>query len=146
MDNITRIAKLAENKYQSLFGVHKSTFDAMLAILNRAYEEMRKKGGRKRKLSVLDMLVITLQYYREYRTMEHIGFDYGTCKQRVCEAIVWVENTLITSGAFALPDKRWAENADATLTIAVIDATEQETERPKKTRGLLFRKTTLSHN
>jgi len=38
--------------------------------------------------------------------MENIGFEYGVHKQRVCEAISWVEQTLITDGAFALPSKR----------------------------------------
>jgi hypothetical protein len=69
MDNKTRIEMLAEEKYLVLFGVRKATFDEMLAILERAYEEMRKKGGRKRRLSVLDMLIITLGYYHDYRTM-----------------------------------------------------------------------------
>ena len=76
MDNIIRISKLKDNEYQQLFGVKKPTFEAMLAILNEAYEKLHKQGGRPPKLSVLDRLVITLGYYREYRTMAHIGFDY----------------------------------------------------------------------
>jgi hypothetical protein len=43
MDNKMRIDDLPEAKYQVLFGVRKATFDAMLAILARAYEKMRKK-------------------------------------------------------------------------------------------------------
>ena len=77
MDNQKRISELSEAKYQVLFGVHKPTFDAMYAILESAYKEMRKRGGYARKLSVLDMLVITLGYYHDYRTMENIAFDYG---------------------------------------------------------------------
>ena len=73
-----------------LFGVRKATFDAMLVILENAYKEMRKKGGRKRKLSVLDMLIVMLGYYHDYRAMENITFDYGVHKQRICEAIAWV--------------------------------------------------------
>ena len=60
MDNTRRIGGLPEEKYQVLFGVHKQTFEAMLTLLESAYKELRKKGGRTRKLSVLDMLVITL--------------------------------------------------------------------------------------
>jgi len=97
MDNEKRIANLAEEKYQVLFGVRKPTFDKMLAILESAYKEMRKKGGRKRKLSVLDMLIIMLGYYHDYRTMENLGFDYDVHKQRISEAIEWVEQTLIKS-------------------------------------------------
>ena len=123
---------MPEAKYQVLFGVHKATFDAMLSILIRAYEEMRKKGGRARKLSVLDMLVITLGYYHDYRTMENIAFDYGVHKQRVCEAVAWVEQVLIKDGTFALPSKRKLIESESGIGIIIVDATECETERPKK--------------
>ena len=39
-------------------------------MLEIAYKEMRKRGGRARKLSVLDMLIITLGYYHD---LEHNG-------------------------------------------------------------------------
>ena len=132
MDNQKRIAELKEEKYQVLFGVRKPTFDAMLGILENAYKEMRKRGGYARKLSVLDMLVITLGYYRDYRTMENIAFDYGVHKQRICEAIAWVEQVLIKDGMFSLPSKRELIKDDTEITVAIVDVTEQETERPKK--------------
>jgi len=137
MDNIKRIWELPEHKYQILFGVRKPTFDAMLAILSGAYEEMRKRGGPKRKLSVLDMLIVFFAYYRDYRTMENIGFEYSVHKQRICEAIAWVEQTLIKDGTFALPSKRELLKENTKLVIAIVDATEQETERPQKNRGNL---------
>ena len=132
MDNQKRIAELKEEKYQVLFGVPKLTFDAMLAILENAYREMRKRGGYARKLSVLDMLIIMLGYYHDYRTMENIAFDYGVHKQRICEAIAWVEQVLIKDGTFSLPSKRELIKDDTEMTIAIVDVTEQETERPKK--------------
>jgi len=135
MDNQERIADLAESKYQVLFGVHKATFDAMFTILDCAYGEMRKRGGRKRKLSVLDMLVITLGYYHDYRTMENIAFDYGVHKQRICEAVSWVEQALIKDGMFALPSKRRLTETDSGIGVIIVDATECETERPKKNSG-----------
>lgn len=132
MDNKKRIENLKEEKYLVLFGVRKPTFDAMLAILESAYKEMRKKGGRRRKLSVLDMLIIMLGYYHDYRTMENIAFDYDVHKQRVCEAITWVEQTLIKDGAFSLPSKRELLKDDTEIVVAIVDVTECETERPKK--------------
>ena len=95
-----------EEKYQVQFGVQKATFEAMLAILERAYEEICKRGGRKRKLSVLDMLIIMFAYYRDYRTMENIWFEYGVHKQRISEALNWVEQTLLKDGTFSLLSKR----------------------------------------
>jgi hypothetical protein len=135
MDNNTRMAELAEDKYVELFGVSKTTFVKMLSILNCAYDEMRKRGGFKRKLSVLDMLVIFFDYYHDYRTMQRIGFDYDVHKQRISEAVKWVEQTLIKDGTFALPSKRELVKKDTDVTIVIIDATEQETERPKKNSG-----------
>lgn len=134
MNNKTRIANLPESKYHIVFGVHKPTFDAILAILESAYEEMRKKGGRKRKLSVLDMVIVWFAYYHDYRTMENIAFDYLCHKQRICEAVAWVEQTLIRDGTFALPSKRELVKDGTDIIIAIVDATECETERPQKNK------------
>ena len=132
MDNMTRISKLKDNEYQQLFGVKKPTFEAMLSILEEAYEQLHKQGGRPPKLSVLDRLVITLGYYREYRTMAHIGFDYGISKSCISDAVKWVEDTLLKNGAFSLPSKRELLKSDTDIEIVIVDATEQETERPQK--------------
>ena len=135
MDNKHRIEKLKEADYQELFGVRKPTFEGMLAILERAFEELHEQGGRPPRLSVLDKLVVTLGYYHDYRTMKNIAFDYDVSKSRISDAVKWVENTLIADGAFSLPSKRELAKADTQVIIAVVDATEQETERPKKNSG-----------
>ena len=134
MNNEERIEKLAEEKYQEVFGVKKRTFDRMLKILEENFQEKHKKGGRPPKLSVLDKLVIMLQYYREYRAMQNIAFDYGVQKSTICDAIAWVEETLIKSGQFRLPSKRELLNQDSSLEVVIVDATECEIERPKKNR------------
>jgi len=134
MDNKTRIKKLKDSEYQQIFGVRKPTFEAMLAILEEAYEQLHKQGGRPPKLSVLDRLVVTLGYYREYRTMAHIAFDYDISKSCISEAIKWVEETLLKNGTFSLPSKRELLNSDAEIEVVIIDVTEQETERPQKNR------------
>ena len=134
MDNKTRIADLPEEKYQVLFGVHKATFETMLAILEAANKELRKQGGRPSRLSVLDKLVVMLGYYHDYRTMENIAFDYSVSKSRICDAIAWVEQILIKDGTFSLPSKRKLIDTETEIGIVIVDATECETERPKKNR------------
>ena len=134
MDNKKRIEELKEEKYQVIFGIAKSTFEAMLAIVESAYKEMRKKGGKERKLRVLDMLIITLGYYHDYRTMENIAFDYGVQQQRISEAVAFVESALIKDGTFSLPSKRELVETTSNIVIAIVDVKEQETERPKKNR------------
>ena len=146
MDNKSRIEKLPETSYQELFGIHKPTFERMLEILERAYAEEHKQGGRPPRLSVLDKLVVMLGYYHDYRTMNNIAFDYDVSKSRISDAVKWVENTLIKDGTFALPSKRELIKTDTDIVIAIVDVTECETERPKKTERILFRQAKISHD
>ena len=133
MNNKKRMKKLKAEDYQRLFGVKKETFDKMMEVLEKAYIEKHKKGGKPPKLTILDKLIITLQYYREYRTMEHIAFDYGVYKSTVCDAIHWVEEVLVKEEAFHLPSKnRIAE--DKSIKNVAVDVTEVEIERPKKNK------------
>ena len=131
IDNIERIKKLKKENYQKIFGIKKDTFDKMLKLLNEAYRTEHLKGGHPPKLSVLDRLVIMLSYYREYRTMENIAFDYGVAKSTICESIKWAEGILIKSEAFSLPKKRGLVN-DVDIEAVLVDTTECEIERPKK--------------
>ena len=144
MDNKDRLNQLKEKEYQELFGVKKATFEKMLEILNIQYKQDHKKGGKPLKLSILDKLVITLCYYREYRTMQHIAFDYNVSKSTICESIKWVEQTLIKSGVFSLPSKRKLYS-DVSIEVILVDATEVEIERPKKTKAILVRQKEKTH-
>ena len=134
MNNEERIKKLKEDEYQELFGIKKPTFDKMLEILQTKHVELHKKGGRKPKLSVLDKLIIMLTYYRDYRTMNNIAFDYGVVKSTICDTVKWVENVLVKDGSFSLPKKRTLQQEDLDVEVVLIDATECEIERPKKNK------------
>ena len=129
-------------EFKELFGVKKEVFRRMLEILTAAYEIRRKKGGRRPKLSVGDQLFLALQYWREYRTMAHLAFDFGIAKSTVSDTIMLVENVLIEDKTFHLPGKKAllsSKNAGRTL---VVDVTESPIERPKKTkkRGIRAKK------
>ena len=143
MDNKKRMAEMTKEKYKVIFGVTKETFEKMLEILESANKEMHKQGGRASRLSVLDKLVVMLGYYHDYRTMENIAFDYDVSKSRICDAISWVEETLIKDGTFALPSKQEVLKSNNKISVAIIDVTECEIERPKKT--ILFWKEKKAH-
>ena len=139
INNEERIAKTPVGKYKEIFGVEKWIFDRMLKILEVAYalrkkDEKPEDGGRKPKLTPLDCLIITLMYWREYRTFRHIAYDYDVSKSTIGRAILWVEDTLIASGVFNLKSKRELRENISKIKVAVIDVTEQEIERPKKGR------------
>ena len=142
INNEERIESLKESQYQGLLGVDKTTFEKMYEILLEAYKELHKRGGKTPTLTVLDKLVITLGYWKEYRGYRNIAFDYGVGKTAIGDSVIWVEDTLVQSGAFSLPSKREMQRKDNAVCVAVVDVTEQEIERPKKVRknGTLARK------
>ncbi len=131
------------SKYKEIFGIEKHVFDRLLRLLEAADAFQRKSNaGRKCGLSILDKLVITLQYWREYRTYRHIAFDYGVGKSTIGEAVIWVENTIIESGLCNLRSARELRENTSKIKIAIVDVTEQEIERPKrgKKNGIPARK------
>ncbi|WP_415745374.1 helix-turn-helix domain-containing protein, partial [Streptococcus pseudopneumoniae] len=65
--------QLNDAQFNRLVGVQRTTFEEMLAVLKIKHA----KGGRKPKLSLEDLLMVTLQYVREYRTYEQIAADFG---------------------------------------------------------------------
>ena len=88
--------------------------------------------GRPATLSRADQLLLTLMYWREYRTEFHIGLTYGVSEATVCRTIKKVETALIQSKQFHLPGKKALQPSDTVIEIVLVDATEQPIERPKK--------------
>jgi len=134
IDNTERISTLKEEEYKSILGVEQKTFVKMLEILEAAYRKLHKKGGKRPTLTVLDKLVITLGYWREYRTYRNIAFDYGVTKTAIGDSVLWVEHTIIADGTFSLPSKRALQRGDDIVCVGIVDVTEQEIERPKKNK------------
>ena len=121
-----------EAVFKRLYGVKPNTFDKMKGMLQKEYNKLHKAGGSPPKLTVQDKLIVTLKYYREYRTMESIGADYGVSKSTICESIQWVENVLAKEKAFRLPDKKVLKKASAIIEYTVVDVTESPIQRLKK--------------
>jgi DNA-directed RNA polymerase specialized sigma subunit len=82
---------LSDEDFRRSTGVQRSTFDTML----KTVKEILRDFGRPPKLSRTDQLLLTLMYWREYRTEFHIGLAYGISESTVCRTIKKIENTLI---------------------------------------------------
>jgi len=144
INNKERIKALPKKHYKQIFGVSHGTFIKMYKVLRREYRKKHARGGKPPTLSVLDKLIIALQYWREYRTYRHIAFDYGVGKTAIGDSVLWVEDTLIKSGLFALPSKRVMQK-ESDIEIVLLDVTEQPIERPKRGRknGIQARKSNI---
>ncbi len=131
-----KVLKLNEEEFKRLTGVKKQTFYEMVKIVEKAHKIKKAKGGRKNKLCIEDMILMTLEYYREYRTYFHISIDYGISESNVWQTIKWVESVLIESGIFALPGKKELLKNEFEYEIIMIDATETPIQRPKKNKEI----------
>lgn len=126
---------LSEEQFRRVAGVKRYTFNKMVEILTEAQIKKKAKGGRPNKLSIENMLLMTLEYLREYRTYIHIAASYGLSESNTFETIRWIENTLIQSKEFTLPGKKALLKNDMEYEVILIDATESPIERPKKIKN-----------
>ncbi len=123
------VKNLSPAVFKRLTGVKPKVFSQMLAVLREA-ETAKKKAGRSSKLSLEDKLLLTLSYWREYRTQFHIAADYSVHESSANRIITRVEDVLIGSGKFSLPKRR--EVTETEWTVVLVDVTETPIERPKK--------------
>ncbi len=123
---------LDEEKFRRLTGIKRKTFDRMVEILNRARNDRATNKGRKKKLSIEDMLLMTLEYIREYRTYFHISQSYSVSESNAYKTVKWVEDTLVKHPDFALPGRKALLKSDTEFEVVLIDASESPIERPKK--------------
>ena len=97
-------------------------------------ERQGRRGGQN-KLSAEDQLLVTLEYWREYRSQFHIAASWGLHETTVGRIIKKVENVLIKSGTFSLPSQRALYQPGEEQTAMIVDVGEIEIERPKKNKN-----------
>ena len=129
--NYETIQHLKEMVFKRLTGVQRETFEMMLKVVEKGLRDF----GRPSKLSRADQLLMTLMYWREYRTEFHIAQSYGLSESTVCRTIQKVENALVRSGKFRLPGKKALQASDTVFEVVLVDVSEQPVERPKKAKN-----------
>jgi hypothetical protein len=131
------IEHLKDSEFKRLTGVQRETFAEMLAVVEKGLRNF----GRPPKLSRADQLLLTLMYWREYRTEFHIAQSYGVSEATVCRTIRKVEDALVRSKKFRLPGKKALQASDTVFEVVLVDVSEQPVERPKKAKlGIIVAK------
>lgn len=125
------IKELKEAEFKRSTGVSREMFEKMQKVVREGLRDF----GRTPKLSRADQLLMTLMYWREYRTEFHIGLTYGVSESTVCRTIKKIEDVLVQSGEFKLPGKKALQASETLIEVVLIDATEQPIERPKKDKS-----------
>lgn len=119
--------------FSRLFGITCEQFDILSSKLDPLWQKQvigkYKRPGRNYKLSLNQMLMILLLYYRTYSTMMQIGFMFGIDDSRICRIIKTLEP--LVAKLVAIEKNRTLSYEKATQ---LIDVTEQIIERPTKSQ------------
>lgn len=131
------VKELDDEKFRRLAGIKRTTFDKMVFILKQSDKDKKIHGGRKNKLTIENMLLMTLEYIREYRTYFHISQSYGVSESTAYKTVRWIEDVLIKHPDFALPGRKNLLKSE--YDVILIDSTETPIERPKKNKSIIIR-------
>ena len=74
--NYEQAQHLKPGEFKRFWGVKQETFKQMVEIVQQ-HSQQKKKAGRPGKIRVEDQVLMTLEYWREYRTYFHIGQSWG---------------------------------------------------------------------
>ena len=125
-----KIKKYKDGKFKRAVGITRELFEILLEILCSEYNLKHSKGGRKPKLSIEDILVLYLSYYKDYNTFFSLGNNFGIDESNAYRWIKWceeiVENTMLSMIDSILK----MENIDPKKEH-LVDVTECAIQRPK---------------
>ena len=118
-------------RFKRRTGIYPETFALMEGVLIER-EGAKKNSERPAALTAAEQLLLTLEFWREYRTFTHLGDDWGIHETTVQGTVERVEAALIASGQFRLPGKKVLKEAENVFQIVAVDAAETPCQRPKK--------------
>lgn len=95
---------LSYTKFKRHFRVPRKTFERMkLAIQQQRLKTARR--GCPWKLKVEEQILVTLEYWREYRTHFHLASDWRVSESTVCQIVHRVENIQYHQNSY-IPKKK----------------------------------------
>ena len=121
----TDLQSLSASEFKRLCGVTRETFREMSEVLRPHLERQGRRGGQN-KLSGENQLLVTLEYWREYRSQFHIARSWGLHETTVGRIIKKVEDVLIKCGKFRLPSQRQLYQPGWEWKVFVVDVGEIE--------------------
>lgn len=131
------VKNLKAKEFRRLTGVKYETFQKMVGVIDAILRARKTRGGRPNKLSTEDMILMTLEYLREYRTYFHISRSYGISESNCYYIVRFVEDSLIKSECFNLPGRKALLKSNVSYEVVLLDATESPVQRPKKSKNTI---------
>lgn len=128
------------SKFQRMIGLKLYQFDFLFELLEE-YVQLNKykdwdKRGKKGNFTLVDKLLLTMRYLRDYPTFIVLGEEFGISESYAYKIFTKVSESLVK--ILKLPN---IDSLKGDLGKVIIDVSEQETERPKSEK--LQKKSTL---
>ena len=101
-----QIKEITDEHFKRLTGMKKHTLSQMVKIVSEGYQAKHRKCGRQSSLSMKDMVLLMLTYFRSYSTFFELGVMFNVSESTAHRITIWVEDVLVASGQFALPSKK----------------------------------------
>ena len=86
-----------DRKFKRAIGIPRVLFETFTGILSFSLNKKHKKGGRKPKLTVENILIMYLKYYRDYNTFFSLGNIFGIDEANAYRWIRWCEKIISTA-------------------------------------------------
>lgn len=119
-----------DRNFKRAVGIPRVLFETFAGILQISMNEKHKRGGRKPKLSVENILVMYLKYYRDYNTFFSLGNAFGINETNVYRWIKWCEEIISTAFLAMINELTNMIKIDITHEH-LVDVTECSIQRPK---------------
>lgn len=120
------LEKFSDAEFKRATGVKREVFEFQVAILEDAYKEEHKKGGRPRKLSMEDTLLLMYAYLRDYTTYLKLGLYFHLDESNSYRDSKWAESVLSEYMTEDFDISKLDKDKEY-----LIDVTECAVERPK---------------
>ena len=137
------LAAVSAAEFKRLTGVGRGTFAVMVDSVSPVLAERQHKGGPRFSFRPEDMLLMTLAYWREYRTYFHIGADYDISESQCFRTVKLIEDILIQDTRFHLKGKHTLIEQKVGDTYVIVDVAESPIERPQKKGGKTSKNNTI---
>jgi Helix-turn-helix of DDE superfamily endonuclease len=113
-------------------GVNKVQFDKIFQLFKDYANLNWTKRGRPSEFSLIDRLILTFRYLRDYPTFVVLGNEFGISDSFANKIFNRVSKSLVN--VVPLPNLKQMELSNQSIQKVIIDVSEQKTERPKKSK------------
>lgn len=121
-----KLKNMTDKKFKRKTGIPRILFEILVMVLEPFFKKKQSKGGPKPKLSLEDILLMMLTYYRDYPTFFSLSNMFEIDESNAYRWVKWTEDILYASFDGVIDIQLLDENSEQ-----LVDVTECTIQRPK---------------